>query len=644
METIEIIKKKISDGVGYGELAKEYPLTKNGFKILGGVLEKKKKIIRDKSVALVYGGDLKISISTGDLFADPGNILPRRNINRSHMIGTLLGDASLVISTDSISTRSFYYMLGHTWRQISYMKLNYEILKPYVSNVRLYEPRIEDGFKDYALYLNSVSSSDFKSYYDLFYTYEKEGRNPLKFVLRDDIANSVDLECLAYWLMDDGNHRSSAKGVFEITIGSQPYYKEEDVKRFVDILNNNLGLSLYYCFGTESIEIYNKVESSEKVIELIAPYLLPDMSYKLGIEPDLCGGLYREETWFKVWEDTKRNIEHPLMEKYTLQDFHNSEDPIFIEKYKRSLCYRTQVRGFPYPDYSEEGLKELWVNLVNSSSIIEGQSLKPNHNLNRFPSFFTPNRFKCSKKGHISPYSVFHDKKELKRVLDLQLKSKDNINNTNIRNALGAYGAPVVAQFNPAYARYLISNYCPEGGDVLDPCAGWGSRLASAVSLGRGYYGIDQNIETIEGLNSMLEWFSRNSIEHKVKLVQGCAEESYNYGSKPFDMALTSPPFFDKEHYSSDRDQSDKKYGTFEEWGEGFLRPMCVNVLNSLKDKGVFVLNVVNYVDCPLAYLSRYILRDVGFSIKDILYTKSYMRPIAGKSLKEEFIIAEALK
>jgi len=641
METIEIIKKKISEGIDYEELAKEYPLTKNGFKILGGVLKKKKKVISDKSVALVYGGDLKRSVSTGDLFADPGDMLPQEGVNRAHMVGTLLGDASLVISTESVSTKSYYYMLGHTWRQISYMKLNYEILKPYVSNVRLYEPRIQDGFKDYVLYLNSVSSSDFKSYYDLFYTYEKEGKNPLKFVLRDEIANNIDLECLAYWLMDDGNHRSSAKGVFEITIGAQHYYKEEDVKRFVDIINSNLGLSLYYCFSAESIEIYNKVESSEKVMELLSPYILPDMSYKLGVETDLCGGHYRSQPWFKAWESLKLDIEHPFLEKNTLREFHDSEDPVFIEKYRRALCYRTQVRGFPFPSYKDDELKDLWDNLVKSSYGLEGDSLKPNHNLNRFPSFFTPNRFKCSKKGHKSPYSVFHNKKELKRVLDLQLKSKDNIKNTNIRNALGAYGAPVVAQFNPAYARYLISNYSPENGNVLDPCAGWGSRLASAVSLGRGYYGIDQNQETIEGLNKMVEWFSDNGIPHDVQLVQGCSEDINNYGTELFDMALTSPPFFDKEHYSSEGDQSDKKYRTFEEWGEGFLKPMCTNVHKRLKDGGIFVLNVVNYIDCPLAYLSKYILRDIGFNIKDILYTKSYMRPIAGKSLKEEFIIAE---
>ena len=39
---------------------------------------------------------------------------------------------------------------------------------------------------------------------------------------------------------------------------------------------------------------------------------------------------------------------------------------------------------------------------------------------------------------------------------------------------------------------------------------------------------------------------------------------------KPFDLVFTSPPYFAKEAYSDDEEQSYKKFNQYETWVEGF--------------------------------------------------------------------------
>lgn len=642
MNKLDEIREKIKNGTPYEELSKQYPLTINGYKKLGGVIKKKRKV-NSHSVAAVYGKKLNDGLNSIDIIVEDEQNGIEKKLNRSHIIGTLLGDASIVVTTNKSYRRTFYYTVAHTWRQIEYTKLNYEKLKPYVSRVTISEPRDCDGFKDYCIYINTESTSDFLEYYDMFYTHLKRNCNPKKHVFRSNIATEIDAEALSFWLMDDGNQRGKAKGVFELTIGMQDFYTEREVKCFVDILTDKIGIPFYYNFGSTSIEIYNKIESSEKAIQLLSPYIIPDLSYKLGLEPDMCGSIYSGEIWYKNWQKSRINIQHPFLEDNDIDDYRRSKDPKFKEMFRRALLYRTKVRGFPYASYSNSELLDLWNNLKESSYECVEAYLKPNYNLNRFPSYFFPNRFRCIKKGHKSAVEVFNNNKDLSEVIARQLKSKDNINNSNIRNAIGGYGAPVPAQFNPAYARYFIAKYSNEGDLILDPSAGWGSRLASSISLNRSYYGIEPNSETVTNLNKEISWFKNNNIDVNATIVKGCSEDIESYRGIKFDMAITSPPFFDKEVYSYEDTQSIRRYSDFEEWCEKFLKIMILNTFNSLKKGKVFVLNVANYSDCHLAYISKYLLKDVGYSIKDIVYTKPVSRPVSGKSLKEEFIVARKI-
>jgi hypothetical protein len=62
--------------------------------------------------------------------------------------------------------------------------------------------------------------------------------------------------------------------------------------------------------------------------------------------------------------------------------------------------------------------------------------------------------------------------------------------------------------------------------------------------------------------------------------------------SDHYDFALTSPPYFDTEHYSDEETNSCNRYGTFADWCEGFYLPLVDMTLRQLKPGRPFVINV----------------------------------------------------
>jgi hypothetical protein len=57
------------------------------------------------------------------------------------------------------------------------------------------------------------------------------------------------------------------------------------------------------------------------------------------------------------------------------------------------------------------------------------------------------------------------------------------------------------------------------------------------------------------------------------------------------DTVLTSPPYFSKERYSSDPQQSWVRYPTWDLWVAGFLAPFVQKSWEHLKPGGYFVVN-----------------------------------------------------
>jgi hypothetical protein len=165
--------------------------------------------------------------------------------------------------------------------------------------------------------------------------------------------------------------------------------------------------------------------------------------------------------------------------------------------------------------------------------------------------------------------------------------------------------------FPPLTAKYLYERYTDhiktqEQINLYDPSSGWGGRLLGALSVDDErnihYIGTDPNTDhsTTPGrtkYHEFADFFNTKTYRatglfpktHTYEIFQHGSEEIHNdpkfqkYKGK-LDMIFTSPPYFAKEAYSEDPEQSYKKFSQYDAWREGFLRKTletCVEYLNN---------------------------------------------------------------
>ena len=59
-------------------------------------------------------------------------------------------------------------------------------------------------------------------------------------------------------------------------------------------------------------------------------------------------------------------------------------------------------------------------------------------------------------------------------------------------------------------------------------------------------------------------------------------------------MVFTSPPYFDREQYSEDEEQSYKSYPQYDDWRDNFLKPTLVNAYESLRNDRYLLWNIAD--------------------------------------------------
>ena len=150
-----------------------------------------------------------------------------------------------------------------------------------------------------------------------------------------------------------------------------------------------------------------------------------------------------------------------------------------------------------------------------------------------------------------------------------------------------------INEFPPFVARsvYLQYGKQKESLNVLDPCAGWGGRMIGCASVpNTTYIACEPSTETYNGLLKLGEWLKTLQPTFNYRVYK-LPYEDFESDEK-FDVALTSPPYYNTEHYSDEPTNSMNRYNTYEKWVDGFYKPLIVNTLKRLKDDGVFILNV----------------------------------------------------
>ena len=188
-------------------------------------------------------------------------------------------------------------------------------------------------------------------------------------------------------------------------------------------------------------------------------------------------------------------------------------------------------------------------------------------------------------------------------------------------------GQPAV-NFPALTAKWIYENYTShieqdEPLHIYDSSAGWGGRIIGAMSSRKKthYIGTDPNPDNfidelgISRYEYVAKFYNDNCVddfsESLIKFFdvkkQGNTYELFQDGSEliqhnpkfqkyegKLDLAFTSPPYFNREQYSQDENQSFIAYGEYDDWKENFLRPTLTTIYEYLKNDRYVLWNIAD--------------------------------------------------
>lgn len=256
---------------------------------------------------------------------------------------------------------------------------------------------------------------------------------------------------------------------------------------------------------------------------------------------------------------------------------------------------------------SENDAKHSYQQLVNLSPIQNYSRI----GLKLLDHLFFIHRIKTKTKKGVSFADALESSKIMEHLQNLVKRYKKKENDTSIYDVFQLwYGS--VNQFRPAFAKWIISRYCPKI-RVLDFSAGWGGRAVACMSLNIPYTGIDTNTNLREGYKKLQEYNPTSPID----MIWKPAEHvEFDF---PYDMIFTSPPYWKKEVY-----ENMPEYNSKNEWYEIFLIPVIKRAWNGLLINGIMALNFPEemYEKIKIYLPPIYEMIEMPLRNRNIKYTK----------------------
>jgi len=165
----------------------------------------------------------------------------------------------------------------------------------------------------------------------------------------------------------------------------------------------------------------------------------------------------------------------------------------------------------------------------------------------------------------------------------------------------------VAVNFPSLTARWLYENYIDTESPqikykVYDSSMGWGGRMLGALcsDLPIHYIGTDVNMENKGCYESLGEFYNKhaggkNTYEiHYVGSEVIHLNKDFQKHINSVDLVFTSPPYFDRELYSNDEEQSCTKFPKYEDWLDGFLHPTLKTCYEVLQPNRYCLINIAD--------------------------------------------------
>ncbi|TAN33641.1 hypothetical protein EPN28_02450 [Patescibacteria group bacterium] len=190
-------------------------------------------------------------------------------VQREILVGTLLGDSHLSNHNSGVAYR---LMVQHGLSQKAYVDWIYDKFKDWV----ITPPKIKDQTVNGKLYkkywFNTVSHPALRFYAAQFY----RGREKTVPKL---IHRWLTPLGLAVWFMDDGSIKSNHHRAL---ILNTQCYSDICLRRLRRVLSNKYKIATKLRKQKEGKQIYLLASSVQEFVNIIRPYIIPKMEYKLG--------------------------------------------------------------------------------------------------------------------------------------------------------------------------------------------------------------------------------------------------------------------------------------------------------------------------------------------------------------------------
>ena len=194
----------------------------------------------------------------------------------------------------------------------------------------------------------------------------------------------------------------------------------------------------------------------------------------------------------------------------------------------------------------------------------------------------------------MSTEQCWNDPNCVERIASHIVNSFPSYINKNMRDSVFSVSRDP-GLFKLMWVRGLLQALVPSllsikyGCRMLDISAGWGDRLLGALAHNCEYLGFDPNTALKPGHDNMIKDFGNS--DHQRVVYQPFEDADLSH-EDPFDICITSPPFFNIEIYSDQSTQSTEKYPGFNDWMVGFLFTSLVKVWDKLKYNGYLAIHM----------------------------------------------------
>jgi hypothetical protein len=295
--------------------------------------------------------------------------------------------------------------------------------------------------------------------------------------------------------------------------------------------------------------------------------------------------------------------------------------------------------GFPYSRYSDDELRNDFVKLQNSKSIIDNKQIKSvgESGLGIF-RHFCDQYYTVTAHNRLSMLEAFSNDKILLDVIRnrLGITHRDcfNLTGNMIKQGLRtSYRAFAASVFKPTVAKCIYDTFAPNNSIVLDISAGFGQRMLGAMASNKisKYIGLEPWDKQISSISNMVKFFEFKNVE-----LHNIGSEIFDAESESIDFCFSSPPFFTKEIYTNQNTQAAHNR-SFEEFLNDWWLPTATMVHKVLKPKSLFVLNMNE----EIAYKMLYMAKDLFKEIDKVFI--SYIKKHLNSESKDMFFVLEKI-